>query len=150
MLRPARLCRTAWGQVRAFMHREDGGAAIIEFAFGTVVFFGILAAIIDFSAAMYSANNVEHAAKEGVRYASIHGALSADPKSDAEIEAYVKGRVLSLDSTKMSVSVTWTPDANPGSDVTIAVDYVYEAFFQNIIPSGPFTLKAKSTFMVGR
>ena len=55
-----------------------GGAAALEFAFAAIILLSLTMGVIDIGRAMHTMNTLEHAVKEGSRYASIHGSQSAD------------------------------------------------------------------------
>jgi hypothetical protein len=67
-----------------------------------------------------------HAAKEGARYAIVHGAESGRPASAADIEAYVRARASGM--TQVYVKTTWVPGKNPGSVVQVRVDCPFQPF----------------------
>lgn len=149
----------AWARVRnaaparqsSRLAREQGGGAIIEFAFGAIVLFGLAAGIMDLSRAMHILDTIEHASREGVRYAAIHGDSSKDPKTDADIEAFTKDiAATTLETSKLTTQVSWDPDRNAGSRVTVTVSFDFSHMFTGLFPATEFDLTAESTYTATR
>jgi Flp pilus assembly protein TadG len=61
-----------------FIHSNNKGQATVEFALVAIVFFGILFAIFDLSLLFYVNLTMQHAVREGTRYA-ITGRNNLDP-----------------------------------------------------------------------
>jgi len=87
-------------------------------------------------------------AREGARYASIHGAqyqsstgLAAATSSDVFNNA-IKPRMAGLDPNQFNYTVTWNPNNKQGSTVTVTVTYkwVPEAFFSGVTLSSTSTM----------
>ena len=95
-------------------------------------------------------NTIEHAAKEGARYASHHGSQSIDPKTDQEIGDYIKQKAVGVDSTDVTVQVQWNPDDAPGSVVVINVTYPFRLMYASVLSTDPYDLTARSTYTVSR
>ena len=62
-----------------FRHRERRGQAIVEFALVAPIFILSLLALIEFGRAVYSIQMLHNAAREGARYAIVHGSGSFCP-----------------------------------------------------------------------
>ena len=59
---------------------RERGAAIVEFALVAIVFFTLLLTIIDFSYLFFANISMQHAVREGARYA-VTGQSNLDPKN---------------------------------------------------------------------
>ena len=59
--------------VRAF-HRHDHAQALVEFAFVLPIFLLVVTGLIDVARAVWEENTLAYAAREGTRYAIVHGA----------------------------------------------------------------------------
>jgi len=59
--------------VRAF-HRGDHAQALVEFAFVLPIFLLVVTGLIDVARAVWEENTLAYAAREGTRYAIVHGA----------------------------------------------------------------------------
>jgi Flp pilus assembly protein TadG len=101
---------------------DDSGAAMVEFAIATSVFITLLLAILEFGFAAWARNSVAADAREGARYAIVHGGQSGRTADSATIANYVKSKT-SLDNS-IVVLTTWE-DVNktPGKRVTVKVKH---------------------------
>ena len=137
--------------LRRFSAEQDGVAAI-EFALGAVMLFGLSIGIVDVGRYMFTVNAIEHASKEGARYAAIHSPGSVNPKTDAQIVTFIENSAIGMDVVAMTPDITWSDPVTyaPGSRVTIQVDHPFNFFYAGIFSTTPFTLSAQSTYTVGR
>jgi Flp pilus assembly protein TadG len=62
-------------------HRNQRGATLVEYAFILILFLTILFGISSFGHALYVYHALNHAAKEGTRWASVNGHLCGDDSS---------------------------------------------------------------------
>lgn len=122
---------------------DDRGQAFVEFGFAAPILFILTLGIIDVGRAMWMNTSLGHAAREGARYASIHGDDSLDPVTDAEIIDYVKDRAIGFNG--VSVTVTWDPDRGSGSSVSIEVTGGFEFFLVGFLNLSPIDLSGVST-----
>ena len=102
------------------------GAALTEFALVALVFFILFFGIIEFSRLMLMYHHVGNAAREGSRYAIVHGSTSPESTAnETDVRNYVRS-MSPLDPTKVFVTTMW-PDGNnePGSKVIVRVDYPF-------------------------
>lgn len=61
------------------MRGRPGGQALVEFVLVTPFFFLLLFSIVEFGRAIYYVQILNNAAREGARYAIVHGNESTDP-----------------------------------------------------------------------
>jgi Flp pilus assembly protein TadG len=96
---------------------------MVEFAVvATLIFIPVVFGIIEFGRAIWSKNMVTAAAREGVRYAIVHGSKSGATFDSAAVANYVQGRT-SL--SPLRISTTWTGSKDPQDTVTVTVKYDY-------------------------
>jgi len=134
------------------------GATTVEFAIVCpIAFFLILATIIG-GLGVYRYQQVAALAREGARYAQVHGGqyqqetgnLAATP-ADIYNEAILP-RAVALDPDRLSYTVTWDVNNFPlavhedyehpiGNTVTVTVNYQW---FPEIYLVGPYTLTSTS------
>ena len=105
---------------------NESGAAMVEFAIVFVfMFLPLLFGALEFGRAAYIKSSVTSAAREGVRYAIVHGSTTgALPSDTAAISAYINTRAR---LTPLAITTTYTP-ANtntPGSTVQVQVSFAY-------------------------
>lgn len=131
---------------------EQAGVAAIEFGLGAVMFFGLSVGMIDVGMYMFNLNSIENAAKEGSRYAAIHSPGSVNPKTNADMETYIKDNAAGVDVSAMTVDITWQDPVTfaPGTSVTITVTQPFSHFYEGIFDTTGFDLTAQSTYIVGR
>lgn len=105
---------------------------MVEFAIVAVVFFiPMIFGILEFGRMAYAKTSLTAAAREGVRYAIVHGSLSGSVADSAAVASYVEGR------TKLGgivVSTLWLSGKDPGDTVEVTVRYAYSSLIP-VIPS---------------
>jgi Flp pilus assembly protein TadG len=102
----------------------------------------LVVAIMEFGRLGFAYNSVSFAAHRAARYAAVHGSASANPASAANIQAQALNYMAALDSTKATVTTTWTSDNNPGSTVQVAVTY---GFYTILVPLSKSLLTVRTT-----
>jgi len=108
-------------KVRA-SRKNDQGASLLEFGLVVLVFYMFVFGVMDLGRALYTYHFVSHAAREATRYAIVHGAASPNPASAADIAEYIKNITPNgIDPHAITVSATWSPNNDPGSNVRIQV-----------------------------
>lgn len=133
---------------------DSGGAAAVEFALAGTVLVMFIVGIMDISNAMRVYETLQTSAKEGARYAAIHGEQALNPETDLEIIAYTRTWAVGLDPAKVTVQVVWntknvdlTDNKRAGQTVTVSSTMTpYEGI--GLLPS--FNLGAASTFTITR
>jgi hypothetical protein len=119
----------------------------VEFALVAPLFFFLLFAIIDFGRYVYYVQIINNAAREGARYAIVHGSNSLCPSgppaagspacdpTGQRVKDVVRTYAVGVigDSTVLVTNPTWDPDNGRESTVTVAVTYD----FRSVIPIVP-------------
>jgi Flp pilus assembly protein TadG len=88
----------------------------------------LLIGIISGAIMVITADEVSNVSREGARWASVHGTdyhrITGKPAATAaDIQAYVKQQPVMLNSSRMTVTVTWQGSNRPGQYVTVATSY---------------------------
>ena len=130
------------------------GQAYAEFALVATAFLMILFAIINFARAVYAYSFVSYAAREGTRYAIVHGGNGPTPPGMAtasDVQSFVANELHGLDPSKLTVNTTWSDPGNEsaGSTVTVQVEYDF-AFSSPFLPPMTFPLKASSQMVISQ
>jgi Flp pilus assembly protein TadG len=133
--RPLAAGRAAW------LAREESGAMLVEFALSVWTLFLVTFLIFEFCMMIYTYSVLGDAAREGVRYAIVHGTDSSScsgPSSGCgdtngtNVINVVKGyATVSFHNTAaMTVTPSW-PDgtSTPSSRVILTISYPYIAYF---------------------
>jgi hypothetical protein len=150
--------------------RRGRGQALVEFAIVAPIFFLLLFSIIEFGRYVYTVQVLNNAAREGARYAIVHGAqslsptgplpggaTSPDPTGDA-VRAKVRAFAVGVPATNITFPNTgcvngetsgpcWQPDNGRGSTIEVTV----QASFTTLIPLVPLptiTVEGASTLVI--
>ncbi|MEP6601893.1 MAG: TadE family protein [Nitrospirota bacterium] len=118
------------------LFRDDGGAAMVELAIVLGgVFLPLVFGVVEFGRMGFAKTEVTAAAREGVRFAIVHGTASGAAATQTSVSAYVKGRT---QLTPINVTFSFSPNENPGSTATVQVTYTYTPIVR-ILPSKVIT-----------
>jgi Flp pilus assembly protein TadG len=134
------------------------GQALAEFAIVAPVFFLILFAIIDFGRYVYYTQILSNAAREGARYAIVHGENGLpptgpphDPSGAAVITTvrnYAIGVIGLNDASQLRITPEWDPDNNKReTKVSVTVEYDFHSVIP-VVPIPPITVKGASTLVI--
>jgi Flp pilus assembly protein TadG len=98
--------------VRRFIRGDDGGQALIEFALVLPLLLLIITGLFDLARATWQENTLAYAAREGTRYAIVHGSASLDgtvvyPGNQQPIVDVVRAAAVGVPT--VSVTASW-PD----------------------------------------
>lgn len=153
--------RRGVGKPRA-AHRDEGGQAIVEMALVLPLMLVLIVAIADVARAAWTNSTLATAAREGSRYAIVHGAESADPSGpgssrytapdrDTGVEAVVRAKAVGV--RDVQVIARWPDgDNGRGSRVTVEASVVFTPSMSDFLLNGAFklTLSASSTLVIHR
>ena len=114
-------------RISADRRKRQRGSALVESGLTMIVFLTVIFGLMDFGRMVWAYNLVSHAAREGTRYAMVHGRNSSHPATADGIRSVVKGQAVGLDPASLLVNVSWIPDNKPGSAVKVAVQYTFSA-----------------------
>jgi Flp pilus assembly protein TadG len=95
--------------------RDEHGQALVEFALLLPVLLLVVVGGLDLARAVWQENTLAHAAREGTRYAIVHGANSTSPVGPSNRQPVidvVRGAAIGV--ANVSVDVNW-PDMNGGT-----------------------------------
>jgi Flp pilus assembly protein TadG len=130
------------------------GAAMLEAAVVYPVTMLLLIGTVVLGIAVFRYEQVQSLAREGARYASVHGPTYASEQNasyatDATVLSYIETLAVGMQSSDLSCTVTWSPNpptASPPSTVTVQLSYLWvpEAYFKKQAVS----LTASSTMPV--
>jgi Flp pilus assembly protein TadG len=138
------------------------GQALAEFALVAPIFFLLLFSIIEFGRYVYTVQIINNAAREGARYAIVHGSngvpssgnppapstVSSDPSGNnvkAVVRQHATGVIAS--TTDLTINLAWDPHNGRESKVTVTVSYPFKAMIP-IVPLPPITITGESTLVI--
>lgn len=129
------------------LRRVQRGGTLVELALVLPVFFLIIFGILDFGRAIWAYNTIAYAAREGVRYAIVRGSVNVHPATANDIGQIVIGQANGLDPAKLTVTVTWLPNNNPGSKVMVQAQYNYVSIVP-LLNLGTITMKSTANMVI--
>lgn len=128
--------------------KDRSGSAAVEFAIIGPALLMMTIGVIDVGRLWHAQSTLRHSASEAARYASIRGADATNPASEDEVIDYVRNRAVGLQGNDVGVTVTWAPDNNSGSSVTIQLQYPLGLLLTGFLPIEPIALTAASTLVI--
>ncbi len=128
--------------------QDRRGVAAVEFAFVAPVLFMLTIGTIDVGRLVWSWSSLDHLAREATRYASVRGAESLSPMTQTQLEAYVNNRLIGMDPNDVTVTVTWTPNNNPGGTVKVQLDLQFDFFLGGLIGMDSIQVQGESAMVV--
>ena len=109
--------------LRKFLVRDERGTAMVEFAIVLgIIFIPLVFGIIEFGRATWAKTTITAAAREGVRYAIVHGSYSPLVADSTMLANYVKGKT---QISPIVVKPAWKPGNDPGDTAVVQVIYEY-------------------------
>jgi Flp pilus assembly protein TadG len=126
--------------LRRAKNQTRRGAVVLESAIIYPVTFLLIFGLIIGGLGVFRYQEVASLAREGSRYASVRGAMyervtGKPPATAADVyNNVILPKAVALDPKQLSYSVTWNPDNERGSSVTVKVTYhwVPEAFLPSM------------------
>jgi len=123
------------GRASRLRLREEDGATLVEFAFVVILLLTTLFGIMGFGQALYSYHFVNHAAKEGARWASVNGStcnndsscngagyMNNGPASAGAISTYVQNLVPpGITAANVVTTAAWPVQTNSPTICSAAV-----------------------------
>ena len=138
------------------MRTRERGQAAVEFALVILFVIFLFLGMLEMIFLMYTYNALTGSAKEGVRYAIVHGSGNttpsgpgtSDPKGNQVVLWVNRFTALSMQGQGISVNVQY-PDGcpNPGCLVTVAITRPYRPFFGLGWPSVTINAAANGRIM---
>jgi Flp pilus assembly protein TadG len=129
-------------------HRQRG-AVVLEFGLAFLVFFSVVYGIMEFGRIVASYNILSGAAREGVRYAVVHGSASGSVATASDIQDVVRRWAIGMDTSAVVVTTTWTPGNAPGSQVKVNASYTITPFTGLILKNG-ITVQSSSQMAISQ
>jgi Flp pilus assembly protein TadG len=115
---------------------------MLEGALVMTTFVTLLIGAMDFGRLGFAYNSVTYAAHQAARFAATNGSASGHAATVSAIQANADSNLVGLSASNLTVSVTWTPNNNPGSQVQVVVSYGFKPL---LVPISASNLTLKST-----
>lgn len=131
------------------LHRS--GQNLVEFALVLPLLTAFIFGIVEFGWAFYAYSELTSAAREGARYAAVHGELcaqdaSCQPATPQTVREYIRSRLSLPDADTIDVELDGS--LSPGDRVTVRVSYNFRPLVGFILPSAGLTFHASSSMIV--
>jgi Flp pilus assembly protein TadG len=118
--------------------REDRGNNLVEFALISFMFIMVLAGVVELGRMVLVYNTIANAAREGTRYAIVHGADQTstpsgpgNPCTCTAVNTVITNFASAglINTSAMTITVAYpNGNNNAGSPVTVKVLYTYDPF----------------------
>src|SRR5579884_1446394 len=122
--------------------QQQKGSAIVEGALVLLIFILLFLALADVARMIYAYNEMPYLAREGARYAAVHGSSSSSPLQYKDVASKIKTIAAGVDQTQLQISVngdtsqtSTTALASAPASVTVIVTYTLNPVFKKILGS---------------
>jgi Flp pilus assembly protein TadG len=140
--------------VRSKRRYHPRGVSMVEAAVVYPLTMLLLVGTLVLGIGVFRYQQVQALAREGARYASVHGPTYAAEENSsyatsATVQSYIETLAAGMATSDLDCTVTWSPDpptANPPATVTVQVTYAWTP--QAIFPKTAVNLTASSTMPV--
>lgn len=137
--------------VRPISERRNArGITALETLTLMPVFLLLLLSIIDMTRLLWTRSILSHAARETVRYATVHGSASDSPVNTADLRQQFLQSTYAIDPAALTLSTTpnWDDESSPGSPFRLVARYEF-AFLWDMFSAPSFTISVYSESSVG-
>lgn len=118
------------GRTRGGSRRGEAGQTLVEFCICALVFFMLVFGVVDLARGVFAYNTIAHCAREGVRFAVVHGTnnvVSVGPlDNDATLASVVRGFATGLQTNNLTVLSSWPNGNGTGMVVNVTVLYTFQ------------------------
>lgn len=131
------------------LKRPFRGQGMVEFALVGPILFVMLFGVMEGAWLLFHNHQVSNAAREGARYAVVHGEMSEDLATSESVREYVLERVQLANGESLEVALVQI-DGNmePESRIRVDVGYTHQTMVGFIFASASIDLDASSTMRV--
>jgi hypothetical protein len=136
------------------IHREEHAQALVEFALILPLLLLIITGVFDLGRAVWQENTLAYAAREGTRYAIVHGQNSSLPlgptdPSEANISGVVRNAAVGV--YNIAISTSWPDGSNKrGQRVSVLASSPFVPLPSQYLIGGAFqiTLRGGSVLVI--
>lgn len=143
------------------LRRMGSGQALAEFTLVAPIFLLLLFAIIEFGWYVYQVQVLNEAAREGSRYAIVHGSTSLCPSgpmpgheanwcdpTGTKVQAAVRSHAVGINPSALSFpTLSWDPDNGRGSLFSLVVQTTFQPLIP-LVPLPTITVQGASSLYV--
>lgn len=129
---------------------SQAGTSMAEFSLILIPCLTIFFAVMNFALALYCYGFVSYSAHQAARYAMVHGATAVKVATTTDVQNYVKGLITgAIDTSRLTVNASWSPNNQPGSTVTVTVGYTYKPL-SNLVSSTNLSFSQTSAMVISQ
>lgn len=129
--------------------RDETGSPAVEFAIILPLLVLLTAGMIDVGKMGLASATLYLTVDEGARYAAVHATGSLLPKTEAEMEAFAREKIIGINRDKVDINYVWTPDpAISGGTVTMTAKYKVDLFLPAFMHIDDVTMTRSSTMTI--
>jgi len=122
----------------------EKGTAILETAATLLVSLLLILGILEGARMLWMYNTLAYLSREGARYGAVHGSDSGSEATADTITTYVRGKVVGVPSSSVTVNTTWpSGDKDPGSYIQVQTQYTFVPV-TGLFKLGAFTITTAS------
>ena len=132
--------------------RGARGQALVEFALVAPMFLVLLVAIFDFGRVVWSRNALENAAREGARYAIVHGGsrttacpVGPDALGRSDVAECVGGSPATTSAKQVARDWAFVPSDNLTVTICYGADCIDDTSTDTNRPGNPVTVRTSTT-----
>lgn len=106
--------------------RSQRGSVLVEVALVGTLSILLICGVMEFGIIGSICNSISYSASRAARYAAVRGSSSGHVASVSDIQNVATGSLLAINTSTVTVNVTWSPNNKPGSTVVVQVSYPYQ------------------------
>lgn len=104
------------------------GSAMLEIALTFMGFILLTVGVMDFAMAVYAYNSCAYSSMSAARWAAVRGSQYSTAQNvplitQTDVQNYVNTLLVGLDTSRATVTATWSPSHDAGSTVQVQVSY---------------------------
>jgi Flp pilus assembly protein TadG len=134
------------------LHRRirSRGVTALEALVLLPVFLLLLLSILDMTRLLWTRSILSHAARETVRYATVHGSASDNPVNASDLRQRFLQSSYAIDPAALTLTITpnWDEDSSPGTRFRLVANYEF-AFLWDVFAASSFSLTVYAQSDVG-
>jgi Flp pilus assembly protein TadG len=124
--------------------RRQRGSGLVEVALISIPFFTVVLGLMAAAYLVFLYNSTAFIAQQGARWAAVRGSTSGTPATSTAVQNYVQGEGVGLAQGAVTVTTVWSPNNNPGSTVSVTVNYAAVPLYTLAFPN-TLTISATSS-----
>ena len=133
----------------AALIRNDRGSSAVQFGIIAPMLVLLTLGLIDIGQLGLASTSIRYATSEAARFAIAHGAQSKEPTTDDAIKTFAVSRAIGVPLQTSDVTIIRDPNDNePGSKVTVSINYTIDLFISGLMPIDPLQVNRSSKMTV--